>query len=103
MLQAFSTLPKYSHRKGEAIDEAWRRIPPAQYRAAPLARLAQELRLDPDLLIERARDLSQRVADQVPDIRRGMINSGLTHPIIPRLADTLIDRATTCRNLLHAT
>src|SRR5262249_6914485 len=50
-------------------------------------RLAQELRLDPDLLIARARDLSQQVADQVPDIRRRMIKGGLAHPIIPRLAD----------------
>jgi serine/threonine-protein kinase HipA len=64
-------------------------------------RLAQELHVDPDATILRVDDFARQLADHVPDIRRRMIEEGLTHSIIARLAETLIARAAACRAILR--
>jgi serine/threonine-protein kinase HipA len=64
-------------------------------------RLAQELHVDPDATIQRVDDFARQLADHVPDIRRRMIEEGITHSIIARLADTLTERAAACRAILR--
>jgi len=64
-------------------------------------RLAQELHVDPDATIQRVDDFARRLADHVPDIRRRMIEEGLTHSIIARLAEMLTARAAACRAILR--
>jgi serine/threonine-protein kinase HipA len=64
-------------------------------------RLAQELHVDPDATVQRVDDFARQLADHVPDIRRRMIEEGLTHSIIARLADTLTTRAAACRAILR--
>jgi serine/threonine-protein kinase HipA len=64
-------------------------------------RLAGELRIEPDAVIQRLDDFAKLLADHVPDIRRRMTEEGLTHPVIPRLADALATRASGCSEMLH--
>ena len=65
-------------------------------------KLAEELHIDPDAMIQRVDDFARQLADHVPDIRRRMTDEGLTHPIIARLADALIARSISCREILHS-
>lgn len=77
-----------------------------EYRLRNIARrhwekLAAELRIDPDGMIERVDGLAERLPDNVSRIRRRAADDGLKHPIIPRLADALTRRAAECRKILH--
>ncbi|MBZ5555226.1 MAG: type II toxin-antitoxin system HipA family toxin [Acidobacteriia bacterium] len=64
-------------------------------------RLAEELHLDPDAMIQRVDDFAKQLADHVSDIRRRMTEEGLAHPIIARLAEELAARAAWCREALQ--
>jgi serine/threonine-protein kinase HipA len=64
-------------------------------------KLAGELRIEPDAMIQRLDDFAKQLDDNVLDIRRRMTEEGLTHPIIPRLADALATRASGCSEMLH--
>jgi serine/threonine-protein kinase HipA len=64
-------------------------------------KLAEELRVDPGELVHRVDDLARQLADHVPDIVRRMTEEGLSHPLIPRLADALTSRAAACRDILR--
>jgi serine/threonine-protein kinase HipA len=52
-------------------------------------KLAEELHVGPDDLIQRVDDLARQLADHISDIGRRMTEEGLAHPIIPRLVDAL--------------
>jgi len=65
-------------------------------------KMAEELRVDPDAMIERLNDLANRLADHASAISHRMLEEGLTHPIIVRLANALVARAATCQNVLRA-
>jgi len=65
-------------------------------------RLAEELHVNPDAIVQRVDEIAKQLADHVPDIKGRMTEEGLTHPGIPRLADALIERATACRRFLDA-
>lgn len=64
-------------------------------------KLAGDLRIEPDAVIQRLDDFAKLLAKHVPDIKRRMTEEGLTHPIIPRLADALARRASGCSEMLH--
>lgn len=64
-------------------------------------KLAGELRIDPDAMIQRLNDFAKQLADNIPGIKRRMIKEGLTHPIIPRLADALAARVSQCSKMLQ--
>ena len=63
-------------------------------------KLSQELRLDPDAMRQRVKDLAGELGDRVSDVTRRLTDEGLTHPFIARLADALTARAAACRTLL---
>jgi serine/threonine-protein kinase HipA len=65
-------------------------------------KLAEELRIDPDRLIQRTSDFARQLADHVPDIKNRMAGEGIAHPIIARLSDQLTARAATCREILNS-
>src|SRR6202040_3575747 len=64
-------------------------------------RLAEELHINPDAMIQRVDEFARQLADHVPDIRRRMTEEGLTHPVIARLADELTARAAARRAIFH--
>ena len=64
-------------------------------------RLAEELHVNPDAMIQRVDEFARQLADYVPDIRRRMTEEGLTHPVIARLAAALTARAGACREILQ--
>ena len=57
-------------------------------------KLAEELHVNPDAMIQRVDDFTRQLADQVSHIRGHLNGEGLTHPIITRLAEALTARAT---------
>jgi serine/threonine-protein kinase HipA len=63
-------------------------------------KLAEELRADPDAMIQRVDDFARQLVDHVPDIRRRMTEEGLAHPITAGLAEALTVRADACREIL---
>jgi serine/threonine-protein kinase HipA len=77
-----------------------------EYRLRNIARrnwhkLGEELRLDPDAMIERIDDFAAQLAQHIPDIKARMAAEGLAHPIIPRLVDALAARVAECRQTLR--
>ena len=60
-------------------------------------RMAQELRLDAERVLERLRFFAEELPDQVADVEMRMRVDGLEHPLIHRLAENLISRAATVR------
>jgi serine/threonine-protein kinase HipA len=64
-------------------------------------KLAEELHLDPDVMIERIDNFAERLVEHIPDIRGRMAAEGLSHPILPRLVDTLAARVAECRQTLR--
>jgi len=64
--------------------------------------LAKELHFDPDVLVQRVRDLASQLADHSSAISRGILDRGLTNPIVSRLADAVAARAVNCQNVLRA-
>lgn len=63
------------------------------------AKLATGLRLKPDELVDRVRGMATGFSDQVADMRRDAEKAGLSHPLIARLADQLVERAKRCAEL----
>jgi len=63
-------------------------------------KMAQEVRLDPDKLIQRVYEFAGQLADHAADIQRRMREEGIDHPLIQRLAESLAARAAACRKIL---
>ena len=63
-------------------------------------RAAEELRLDPERLIQRVNDLAAQMRDHVTEIQRQVAQEGINHPLVPKLADGLIRRAADCQRVL---
>jgi serine/threonine-protein kinase HipA len=64
-------------------------------------RLAVELRLDGNALLERIHDLARALPDYVTSIGRVAEQEGLDHPLIARLSDALIERARHCASAVE--
>src|SRR5208283_2938379 len=64
-------------------------------------KLAEELHVNPEAMIQRVGDFARPLADHVSDLRRHLNREGLTHPIIARLAEALTARATACWDILR--
>ncbi len=64
-------------------------------------KLAEEVRVNPDALVQRVDELAIQLANHVAEIRSRMTEEGIAHPIIARLADTLVARAEACRKMLR--
>jgi len=64
-------------------------------------KLASELRIEPDALVERLDQMAQKLPDLVNAARVRAQKEGLKHGIIERLAKELIERAGECRRLLQ--
>lgn len=64
-------------------------------------KLAEELRIHPEVLIGRVDDLARQIADHVPEMKHRMTEEGVHHPVISRLADAVVARAAHCRRLLQ--
>ena len=62
---------------------------------------AQEVRLDPDILVGRLNEWASQLADHASAICGRMLEEGLTNPIIVRLADALAVRAAACEKILR--
>jgi serine/threonine-protein kinase HipA len=60
-------------------------------------KMAQEVRLDPNKLIQRVNEFAAQLADHAADIGRRMREEGIDHPLIPRLVESLAARADACR------
>jgi serine/threonine-protein kinase HipA len=56
-------------------------------------RLAEEIRLDPEMLVERANDLAGRLPHEAMALCDEMLSQGLQHNVIGRLADRIAARA----------
>jgi len=63
--------------------------------------MAQDIRLDPDKVIQRVDNLARQMPDHIADARRRMTKEGIDHPLIARLARRLKTRATTCRRIFR--
>jgi serine/threonine-protein kinase HipA len=63
-------------------------------------KLAKELRVEPDALIERIDEMARKLPDLVNAARARAEKEGLKHAIIERLAAGLIERAGECRRRL---
>ena len=64
--------------------------------------LAAEVRRDPDSLVQRVRDLTAQVADNVLQVSNRMADEGITHATVARLGHALTDRAALCRRIMTA-
>lgn len=74
-----------------------RDIGPHQWR-----KLAAEVRLDPDALVQRVRDLTAELAGNIAGVRDRLADEGIAHPTATRLADALTTRAAFCRKIMTA-
>ena len=72
-----------------------RDVGPRQWR-----KLASELRLDADALVQRVRDMAAMLPDHLSAIRQTAEEEGLDHPLIARLSDALSERARHCIDVL---
>lgn len=78
-----------------------------EYRLASIRRrhwveLSEELGVDVDRTIERAEELARGIALEAPRLSGELVGEGLTHAIVPRLADLLVERARACLRVLAA-
>ena len=74
-----------------------RDIGPHQWR-----RTAAELRLNPEHLLERIRDMAERLPDHIAGLSHAAVNEGLDHPLVSRLSEALVDRARRCGEAFDA-
>jgi serine/threonine-protein kinase HipA len=72
-----------------------RDVGPRQWR-----KLAADLRLDADALVQRVRDMAAMLPDHLAAIRQTAEKEGLDHPLIERLSDALSDRARHCIDVI---
>ncbi|HUO04317.1 MAG TPA: type II toxin-antitoxin system HipA family toxin [Candidatus Binataceae bacterium] len=63
-------------------------------------RLAAEVRIAEDSLIDRIRSMAGEIPNHAADIQRQLADQGLSHPLIVSLARKLRERANACRSLL---
>lgn len=70
-------------------------VGPRQWR-----KLAAELRLDADALVQRVRDMANMLPDHLSAIRQTAEKEGLDHPLIELLSDALSDRARHCLDVI---
>ena len=68
-----------------------RNVGPHQWR-----KLAADLRLNPDALLQRIRELAVMLPDHLADIRQAAETEGLDHPLMTRLTDAIFGRAQRC-------
>lgn len=59
-------------------------------------KLAEELRLDPDVIVSRAVALAEMLPDHLADVRRRAEAEGLDHPLTARLTTAVSARAERC-------
>lgn len=64
-------------------------------------RMAEEARVDPEKLIQRIDDFVSQLPDHILDTQRRMTAEGVNHPLFPRLARRLTNRAISCRRIFH--
>src|SRR5581483_3425434 len=64
-------------------------------------KLAGNLRLDADALLQRVRDLALRMPDHLADVRKGAEDQGLDHPLVARLSDAIVERSRHCLAMLN--
>jgi serine/threonine-protein kinase HipA len=64
-------------------------------------KLAAELRIDEDELVQRLRTMAAGMPDYVSTVKRQILDRELKHPIIKRLADVIGARAKHCAELLQ--
>lgn len=74
-----------------------RDIGPVEWR-----KLAAELRLDAGMVIAQARAMAESLPDHLLTEIRHAAKNGLSHPIIPRVTDALVERAKECSRRLSA-
>jgi serine/threonine-protein kinase HipA len=72
-----------------------RDVGPRQWR-----KLATELRLDPEEMVERVAQLAAALPDHAAAQRSGRAGEALRHPLLDRLTDALADRARQCQKAL---
>ena len=72
-----------------------RDVGPRQWR-----KLATDLRLDADALVQRVRDMAAMLPDHLAAIRQTAEKKGLDHPLLERLSDALSDRARHCIDVI---
>ncbi len=72
-----------------------RDVGPRQWR-----KLATDLRLDADALVQRVRDMAAMLPEHLAAIRQTAEKEGLDHPLIERLLDALSDRARHCLDVI---
>lgn len=63
-------------------------------------KLAAEVRVNEDRLIERLRAMAAELPDQISAVRRQIVGRELKHPILKRLADVLTRRVRDCAQIL---
>lgn len=63
-------------------------------------KLANEVRVDEDELVQRLRTLAEEIPDHTSKLRSEVRDHGLAHPLIDRLADAITKRARSCAELL---
>lgn len=71
------------------------RIGPRHWR-----KLASEVRVDEDDLVQRLRTLAAEIPDHTSKLRKEVRERGLTHSLIDRLANAITKRARSCAELL---
>ncbi len=72
-----------------------RDVGPRQWR-----KLATDLRLDADALVQRVRDMAAMLPDHLAAIRQTAEKEGLDHPLVALLSDALSDRARHCIDVI---
>jgi len=63
-------------------------------------RFAEQAKLDGDGVIARALELSAQVSDTAQSVSKEVMAQGLTHPLIPKLAGRVAERAAKCHQYL---
>jgi len=64
-------------------------------------KLAQEVRIDPGVLISRIDNIAQQLLEQIPEVGRSLKTEGLKHSIVETLSKALTKRISGCRKLLR--
>lgn len=64
-------------------------------------KMAQDIQLDPDKVVQRVEDFARQLPDHIADTQRQMTREGIDHPLIARLARRLTARAAACRRIFR--
>jgi serine/threonine-protein kinase HipA len=63
-------------------------------------KLAKEVRLNPEQVVEKAARLAAELPERAADVRQRLRQEGLKHPILDKLVEGLTNRAGQCRKLI---